>query len=82
MTRSFGIRLLLFALLAFPHPAEAGKVDEVKKAVRTKCQTEIPVETLLTAVVRAYDCEPDQNVTIAGCKIKCLKNGDGKVVGK
>ena len=72
----------LFALLAVPSEAFAGKVDNVKKAVKDKCNKEIPIEILVTAVVRAYDCEPNRELTIAGCKIKCLKTEDGSVVGK
>jgi hypothetical protein len=70
------------ALLALPGRASAGKVENVKSAVREACKREIPIESVVNAVVRAYDCEPGQDVTIAGCKIKCLKGADGNVVGK
>jgi hypothetical protein len=74
--------IVLLALLAISSEAFAGKVDKVKKAVRDQCNKEIPIETLVTAVIRAYECAPDREVTIAGCKIKCLKDDDGSVVGK
>jgi len=74
--------IVVLALLAWPGRASAGKVDNVKNAVRDACKQEIPIESMVTAVVRAYDCEPGQDVTIAGCKIKCLKSAGGNVVGK
>ena len=80
-------RLMMIALAAgialFPVPqARAGKVESVKRAVREKCSQEIPIDILLDSVVRAYDCQPDQEIAIGGCKIKCLKGSSGNVVGQ
>jgi len=70
-------------LTLYPMPqASAGKVDSVKQAVKEKCNKEIPIEILWDSVVRAYDCQSDQEVTVASCKIKCLKGGSGNVVGQ
>jgi len=74
--------ILLLGSLLIPGEVSAGKVDDVKKVVREKCGKEIPPELLMSAAVRAYNCEPDQDVTILNCKIKCLNNQDGNVVGK
>jgi hypothetical protein len=63
-------------------PAFAGKVDSLKQAVKEKCNKTIPVEVLRDSVVRAYDCQPDQEITVAACKIRCLKGGSGNVVGQ
>ena len=80
--RSFTIALALgLALLPLPQ-AHAGKVASVKQAVKEKCSKEIPIDILLASVVRAYDCQPNQEVTIASCKIKCLKDDSGNVVGQ
>jgi hypothetical protein len=69
--------------MLFPLPqAHAGKVASVKQAVKEKCSKEIPIDILLASVVRAYDCQPNQEVTIASCKIKCLKGDSGNVVGQ
>lgn len=70
-----GIGLVLAA------PAQASKVEEVKRAVKDKCTADIPQKELLDAVVKAYDCQPKSDVTIAGCTIKCLKGDSGNVVG-
>jgi hypothetical protein len=79
--RRFTIALAL-GLTLFPLPqAHAGKVATVKQAVREKCSKDIPIEILLDSVVRAYDCH-NQEVTIASCKIKCLKGDSGNVVGQ
>jgi hypothetical protein len=79
--RSLTIVLALgFTLLPLPQ-AHAGKVANVKQAVKEKCSKDIPIDILLDSVVRAYDCQPNQEVTIASCKIKCLKGDSGNVVG-
>jgi hypothetical protein len=69
------------ALLPVPQ-ARAGKVESVKRAVKDKCNKEIPVDILLDSVVRAYDCQPDQEIEVSACKIRCLKGGSGNVVGQ
>lgn len=71
-TTTAGILLIGTSVICLS--ARAGRIEDVKDAVRAKCQTEIPVEELPTAVKRAYECEPDQNVTVTGCKIRCLKS--------
>lgn len=63
-------------------PAQAGKLDQVKKVVREACRKEIPDEELMEAVLAAFDCTPGTDVKVAECKIRCQKQGDGKVVGK
>jgi hypothetical protein len=74
--------LALTAWLWAPTEAWAGKLENVKKAVKDKCNKEIPPDLQVSAAIRAYDCEPEQTVTIVGCKITCLKENDGNVVGK
>ena len=62
--------------------AFAGRVDGVKRAVKEKCNKDIPIDILRDSAVRAYDCQPDEQITVAACKIKCLKGGAGNVVGQ
>lgn len=62
-------------------PALAGKVDQTKLSVKDKCHKDIPEDQLLEAVVKAFDCQPQQEVTIADCTIKCLKASNGNVIG-
>ena len=73
--------VILGTALALAAPAHASKVEEVKRAVKDKCMTDIPQKELLDAVVKAYDCQPKSDVTINGCAIKCLKGDSGNVVG-
>jgi ABC-type proline/glycine betaine transport system substrate-binding protein len=73
--------VILAVGLAFASPARASKVEEVKRAVKDKCSSEIPQKELLDAVVKAYDCQPKSDVTISGCTIKCMKGDSGNVVG-
>jgi hypothetical protein len=75
--------VIILGLTVFHFPqAHAGKVATVKQAVKDKCNKDIPVDILLASVVRAYDCQPNEEVTIASCKIKCLKDDSGNVVGR
>jgi hypothetical protein len=75
--------VIALGLTVLPSPqAHAGKVAAVKQAVKDKCNREIPVDLLLASVVRAYDCQPDEEITVASCKIKCLKGDSGNVVGR
>jgi hypothetical protein len=75
--------VIALGLTIFPFPqAHAGKVATVKQAVKDKCNKEIPIDILLASVVRAYDCQTNEEVTIASCKIKCLKGDSGNVVGR
>jgi hypothetical protein len=69
-------------VLLLPSPVLAGKVDDVKKAIKEKCGKDVPSTELLDAVVKAYDCQPEQDVSVADCTIKCLKGSAGKVVGE
>lgn len=60
--------------------ASAGKIDEVKAAVKEKCQKELLSGELTAAVMAAYDCNPGADVNVAGCTIAC-KKPSGSVVG-
>jgi hypothetical protein len=73
--------IILGTVMTLAPPAHASKVEEVKRAVKDKCTTEIPQKELLDAVVKAYDCQPKSDVIISGCSIKCLKGDSGNVVG-
>ena len=76
LTATIALMLILIAPLA-----HAGKVDEVKKAVKDKCGKDLPEGDVLSAVLKAYDCSAGSDVTLADCTIKCLKDAGGNVVG-
>ncbi|MGZ3691486.1 MAG: hypothetical protein ACXVAX_08280 [Pseudobdellovibrio sp.] len=77
-------RLIYIAILStiLGAPAYAGKVDTVKKAVKDSCNKELPDSDLMEAIVKAYDCTAGTSVKVADCKISCLKENGGFVVGK
>lgn len=70
------------ALTFFTLPALAGKVDQVKASVKSTCNKDLPESDLMDAVLKAYDCTAGTEVKVADCKIKCLKENSGSVVGK
>lgn len=81
MTRIAG--LVAFALIiSASFPAKAGKIDEVKAAVKAACNKELLSGELTAAVMGAYDCNPGSKVTVAGCAIDCKKDSGSVVGGK
>lgn len=84
MKKNVRLAVLLLALgsviLAAPC-AFAGKVDDVKKAVKEKCNADLADADTVDAVLKAYDCNPGADVKVGSCTIKCLKGGGGNVVG-
>lgn len=75
------IAMMAMMLVLLSPSAYAGKVDEVKKAVKDTCGKELPSAEILDAVLKAYDCTPASDVAVGDCKIKCLKEAGGNVVG-
>ena len=61
--------------------AQAGKVDQVKQAVKNTCQKDIPDGEVMDAVLKSFDCSSGADVKLQVCTIKCLKDS-GNVVGK
>lgn len=82
MKSTVWIGLFFISTSLFCSFASAGKVDQVKKAVKVACNKDLQDSELMDAVLKAFDCVPGTDVKIADCKLKCLKEGDGNVVGK
>ncbi|PWU12254.1 MAG: hypothetical protein C5B49_16620 [Bdellovibrio sp.] len=74
----------LFLLPFLASTARAGKVDQVREAVKNSCQKrELKENEILEAVLKAFDCTPGTEVqVVVECKIKCLRENAGNVVGK
>ena len=73
---------LLAAALFVCAPSFAGKIDTVKDTVKNSCKLELDDTTALELVKKAYlTCTPGSDVEVKGCKIKCLKENAGAVVG-
>ena len=60
-----------------------GKVDEVKKIVKSACQQDLDDDKALRLVKSIFlSCVPGQTVDLeGGCQVKCQKNASGAVVG-
>lgn len=75
------IMFVLAALLA-TSPSHAGRIETVKETVKNTCNKEVDDKTALDLVKKAFlSCTPGQDVDAGGCKIKCLKENSGAVVG-
>lgn len=59
-----------------------GKIDQVKVAVKSACNKDLGDTEIMESVIKAFDCTSGTDVTVTGCKIKCLKENSGSVVGK
>lgn len=73
------IGIFLLGLCA-PQMSFAGKIDDVKKAVKDKCNKDVPSAEVMDVVLKVFDCTPDSDVTVGDCTIKCMKTS-GAVVG-
>lgn len=75
------LMLISMTLMFFSQQAYAGKIDDVKNAVKEKCKTELAQDQVLESVIKAFDCTEGSDVKIGSCTIKCLKASAGNVVG-
>jgi hypothetical protein len=81
----FLVRMTAAALILLAgHCAFAGKVESVQVAVKTQCDKEINSDEALRLMKDLYlACVPNTKVDVEGlCKITCLKNNTGAVVGQ
>lgn len=75
------LMFISMTLIFFSMQAFAGKIDDVKNAVKEKCKTELAQDQVLESVIKAFDCTEGSDVKIGSCTIKCLKANAGNVVG-
>ncbi len=74
--------MMVLALTLIALPSFAGKVETVKETVKKACSKDLDDKAALDAVKKAFlSCTPGSEVEIDGCKIKCLKENAGAVVG-
>lgn len=63
--------------------AFAGKVEDVQAEVKKSCSKDIPKEDALRLVKNLFlSCVPGDKVDVDGCKVTCLKENSGAVVGQ
>lgn len=82
MVRTVSVSLLLAAAL-LSAPAHAGKVESVQEAMKKACSKDVPNDEALRLVKNLFlSCVPGSKVDIDGCKVDCLKENSGAVVGQ
>lgn len=63
--------------------AFAGKVEDVQTEVKKACGKDLPKEDALRLVKNLFlSCVPGDKVDVDGCKVSCLKENSGAVVGQ
>jgi len=64
--------------------AHAGKVEDVQAAVKKSCAKDVPGDEALRLVKNLFlSCVPGSKVELdGGCKVDCLKENSGAVVGQ
>lgn len=67
----------------FGSSAHAGKVEDVQAAMKKSCSKDVPTDEALRLVKNLYlTCDSGSKVDVDGCKVDCLKESGGAVVGK
>lgn len=64
--------------------ALAGKVEDVQAAVKKSCSKDVASDEALRMVKNLYlSCTPGSTVELdGGCKVPCLKDNAGAVIGQ
>lgn len=75
--------VLLFFAIGCSSLAIAGKLENVQKVVKEQCHLEIPADEALKKVRDLYlTCVPGTKVSFDECKINCLRENAGVVMGQ
>ena len=76
--------LLVCCLGMLAMPASAGKIEDIIAAVKRDCGRDMTKEEAVRAVKSVYvACTPGGMVDLdGGCRIKCLKQSGGGVLGE
>lgn len=73
----------LLPIMLIGNMAFAGKVEDVQAEVKKACGKDLPKEDALRNVKNLFlSCVPGDKVDIDGCKVSCLKENSGAVVGQ
>ena len=74
---------LVIAAALLSSTAHAGKVESVQEAVKKACSKDVPGDEALRLVKNLFlSCVPGSKVDVDGCKVDCLKENAGAVVGQ
>jgi hypothetical protein len=75
--------LALVASLFMTQPAHAGKLEVVKDIVKSACRKDVDDNQALRLVKKVYlTCISGQDIEVEdGCKIKCLRENTGSIIG-
>lgn len=79
-----GVCFTFILLISFSHVAfTQGKVDSVKLAMKKNCNKDVQNEEALRLVRTLYlSCIPGENIEVEGCKVTCLKENVGTILGR
>ena len=81
--KKFVMVAALLPLMLLGNFAFAGTVEDVQAAVKTACAKDIPGDAALRVVKSLFlSCVPGDKVDVDGCKVSCLKENSGAVVGQ
>jgi hypothetical protein len=79
------LRVLLICCLGIlASPVSAGKIDDIVAAVKAECKKDLTKEEAVRAMKSVFvTCTPGGMVDLDGsCRIKCLKQSGGGVLGE
>ncbi|QLY25897.1 hypothetical protein [Bdellovibrio sp. KM01] len=75
--------LALVSFLSGHHAMAEGKVEQVQNAVKKACSKDLANDEALRQVKNLFlSCVPGDKVDVDGCKVPCLKENSGAVVGQ
>lgn len=75
--------LSLMLVLSGKSAFAEGKVEAVQTAVKKACSKDMPNDEALRQVKNLFlSCVPGDKVDVDGCKVPCLKENAGAVVGQ
>lgn len=75
--------LTVVTFLASHQALAEGKVEQVQAAVKKACSKDLANDEALRQVKNLFlSCVPGDKVDVDGCKVPCLKENSGAVVGQ
>lgn len=83
MKKNLAAMALFMPIILMGSFAKAGKVEMVQEEVKKACGKDVPKEDALRLVKNLFlSCVPGDKVDVDGCKVSCLKENSGAVVGQ
>lgn len=75
--------LLFFLTFGCSQLVLAGKLESVQKVVKEQCQRDLSAHEALKKIRDLYlTCVPGTKVSVDDCKINCLRENSGVIMGR